>query len=157
MALISCPECGKEVSSLAKQCIHCGFPLIDEKENICLIDGKEHDFTDIKCRLMGITQDDDKAIYAIGSDIATQVGSISGRAGRELAGIILKTGKVPKTYDGSHLTIRSNSSGKLRCPKCTSTNVSTGSRGYSLVWGFVGSGKTVNRCGNCGHKWAPKE
>ena len=27
MALISCPECGKEVSDRAPACIHCGYPL----------------------------------------------------------------------------------------------------------------------------------
>lgn len=27
MPIIKCPECGKEVSSYAKKCIHCGFPL----------------------------------------------------------------------------------------------------------------------------------
>lgn len=27
MALIKCPECGKEVSDRAKTCIHCGCPL----------------------------------------------------------------------------------------------------------------------------------
>lgn len=27
MALIKCPECGREVSDKAKACIHCGFPL----------------------------------------------------------------------------------------------------------------------------------
>lgn len=27
MALIKCPECGKEVSSTAESCIHCGFQL----------------------------------------------------------------------------------------------------------------------------------
>lgn len=27
MALINCPECGKEISDKAKNCIHCGFPL----------------------------------------------------------------------------------------------------------------------------------
>lgn len=27
MALMKCPECGKEISSLAKVCIHCGCPL----------------------------------------------------------------------------------------------------------------------------------
>ena len=27
MALINCPECGKEVSDKANICIHCGFPL----------------------------------------------------------------------------------------------------------------------------------
>lgn len=27
MALIKCPECGKEISDLAPACIHCGYPL----------------------------------------------------------------------------------------------------------------------------------
>lgn len=29
MALIHCPECGKEISDKAKSCIHCGCPLDD--------------------------------------------------------------------------------------------------------------------------------
>lgn len=36
MALINCPECGREVSDKAEHCIHCGFPLIDY-----LIDNEE--------------------------------------------------------------------------------------------------------------------
>ena len=27
MAIIKCPECGKEISNLADTCIHCGFPI----------------------------------------------------------------------------------------------------------------------------------
>ena len=27
MALIKCPECGKEISDEAEVCIHCGYPL----------------------------------------------------------------------------------------------------------------------------------
>lgn len=27
MALIQCPECGKEISNTSKECIHCGYPL----------------------------------------------------------------------------------------------------------------------------------
>ncbi|MEO2799991.1 zinc ribbon domain-containing protein, partial [Flavonifractor plautii] len=26
MALISCPECGKQISDQAPACIHCGYP-----------------------------------------------------------------------------------------------------------------------------------
>lgn len=44
---------------------------------------------------------------------------------------------------------------KLHCPKCNSTNVTTGQRGYTLMTGFVGSNKTMNRCGNCGYAWEP--
>lgn len=42
-----------------------------------------------------------------------------------------------------------------RCPKCGSTSITAGQRGYSLFTGFLGSGATVNRCSNCGHKWKP--
>lgn len=44
----------------------------------------------------------------------------------------------------------------LKCPKCGSSNVGTGARGYNIVTGFVGSNKTVNRCGKCGYMWRPK-
>ena len=43
----------------------------------------------------------------------------------------------------------------IRCPKCGSTTIVTGHKGYSLVTGFIGSGRTVNRCSRCGHKWEP--
>ena len=32
MALIKCPECNKEVSDTAKNCIHCGYVLKEEKD-----------------------------------------------------------------------------------------------------------------------------
>ena len=32
MALINCPECGKEVSDRAPACIHCGFPFSELKK-----------------------------------------------------------------------------------------------------------------------------
>lgn len=52
---------------------------------------------------------------------------------------------------------RDRISNQPKCPKCGSTNISAGQRGYSLLTGFLGSGKTVNRCANCGHKWSPKK
>lgn len=42
-----------------------------------------------------------------------------------------------------------------KCPKCGSTAITAGQRGYSLLTGFLGSNKTVNRCANCGHTWKP--
>ena len=42
-----------------------------------------------------------------------------------------------------------------KCPKCGSTNITAGQRGFSLLTGFLGSNKTVNRCANCGHTWKP--
>lgn len=42
-----------------------------------------------------------------------------------------------------------------KCPKCGSIAITAGQRGYSLLTGFLGSNKTVNRCANCGHTWKP--
>lgn len=42
-----------------------------------------------------------------------------------------------------------------KCPKCGSTAITAGQRGYTLLTGFLGSNKTVNRCANCGHTWKP--
>lgn len=42
-----------------------------------------------------------------------------------------------------------------KCPKCGSTSITAGQRGYSLLTGFIGSGKTMNRCAKCGYKWKP--
>lgn len=35
MAIINCPECGKEISDKAEKCVHCGYPLnLQSKEKI---------------------------------------------------------------------------------------------------------------------------
>ena len=39
MALIKCPECGKEVSDRAAACIHCGFPLSELKTITPVVNG----------------------------------------------------------------------------------------------------------------------
>lgn len=43
-----------------------------------------------------------------------------------------------------------------KCPRCGSKSIVTGQRGFSMLTGFIGSSKTMNRCGNCGYKWYPK-
>lgn len=45
---------------------------------------------------------------------------------------------------------------KPHCPKCNSTEIGVVNRGYSIVWGFIGSGKSMNACKMCGHKWKPR-
>lgn len=51
--------------------------------------------------------------------------------------------------------IESESSRPVSCPKCGCTQISTINRGYSAMWGFIGSGKPVNVCQKCGYKWTP--
>lgn len=33
MALINCPECGKEISDKSPACIHCGYPIDVKDDN----------------------------------------------------------------------------------------------------------------------------
>lgn len=40
-----------------------------------------------------------------------------------------------------------------KCPTCSSTSLATVNRGYSFLTGFLGSGKPMNVCQSCGHKW----
>ncbi len=58
--------------------------------------------------------------------------------------------KMPRCSDGI-----ADNSGAIRCPRCGSTSVTTGQRGFTLTTGFLGSNKTMNRCAKCGHKWTP--
>lgn len=36
MALIKCPECGREISSFAKACPNCGYPIINDIQERCI-------------------------------------------------------------------------------------------------------------------------
>lgn len=49
----------------------------------------------------------------------------------------------------------SDDSNKVHCPKCGCTDIGVTNRGYSLMWGFIGSGKSMNVCKKCGYKWKP--
>ena len=43
MALIKCPECGKEISDKSEKCIHCGFPIRNTPYIQEIINGKSYD------------------------------------------------------------------------------------------------------------------
>lgn len=55
-------------------------------------------------------------------------------------------------YRKEQLKIQINT---IRCPKCGSTSIATKNRGYSVIWGKVGSGDAVNVCQKCGYEWKP--
>lgn len=67
--------------------------------------------------------------------------------------------KAPATYHMPKMSRCSDGiaedSSAIRCPRCGSTAITTGQRGYTLTTGFLGSNKTMNRCAKCGHKWTP--
>ena len=59
MAIINCPECGKEISDKAKKCIHCGNLLLKKEVNtrICSECGKEVSIEDTECNFCGCPLD----------------------------------------------------------------------------------------------------
>jgi hypothetical protein len=152
--LIKCPECGKEISDKAPQCIHCGFPLsnINTNKNIsenhCLINETLYDLSSI----ININ-DRDSAINKIIS-----ITGISKWNANNLYSIITKNG-IPKTYTVINFDkpkqINHNDNVIPTCPRCKSTSIKTVNRGFSLLTGFIGSGKPMNVCQMCGYKFKP--
>ncbi len=153
MALIKCPECGKEVSDKAPQCIHCGYPLdtIIESSNViqngfCNIDGTVYDL-----RKITETSNKDDAILQI-----MKISGISQWNANNLLNIIKNSG-IPETYTSVFFEKPKGSvhNQVATCPKCGSTSIATVNRGFSLLTGFIGSGKPMNVCQMCGYKFKP--
>lgn len=157
MALINCPECGKKISDKSTHCIHCGLPM-EEINTICIVNGTPWDMQHVKELIDNLQPGDNNAEYHLCKDLQKEL-SIEFLTAINLVDEIKETGKIPKTYSDNHvknMIQKKHKDPQIRCPKCSSTQITTGSRGYSMVWGFVGSNKTMNRCAKCGHKWEPR-
>lgn len=139
MALIKCPECGKEISDKSEICINCGYPVAENQ-----IPEYDHNAVCGFCNATDWVYNKTKGVVECNSCHCSII------AENEI--VAKKYEENKKQQQQQHNT---PSPPTLRCPKCGSTSVTTGSRGYSLLTGFLGSGKTVNRCGSCGHKWKP--
>lgn len=48
-----------------------------------------------------------------------------------------------------------NTNSEVKCPKCGSNQISANKRGYSFWTGFIGSGKIIITCLNCGNTFKP--
>ena len=42
---------------------------------------------------------------------------------------------------------------RAKCPICGSHDIGVVNKGYSFVFGWLGSGAPTNVCKKCGHKW----
>jgi hypothetical protein len=148
--LIKCPECGKEISDKSENCVHCGFPIEPNSErelspNICKINGENVDLT--------LVMDTIKTDYSTATKILSEITNLDSLERMKLMNL-LKKGAVPRYYnDYRHKDMDALES--VFCPKCGSTQIATVNRGYSLVWGFIGSGKPMNVCQKCGFKFKP--
>ena len=137
MALIKCPECNKEISDKAEKCIHCGYPLRTQPYIHEVFNGKDIDVSFLKDEHLSLRQKHDLLLENSNAENTVETACEALRLIRKYENRKHPQPKLPK------------------CPRCGSTSITAGQRGYSLLWGFIGSGNTVNRCSNCGHKWKP--
>lgn len=180
MALIKCYECDNQVSERAKSCPHCGAPISDcgiksnKPINLCYIlyDGftntnlwrqYKSKATRFILEIYGSQtphaqcvkdQDPCYLFKGISKDTADCIFQVLTPMGCELH--INYSDEYP--YN-SELDRKAKAICEefliLKCPRCHSTAITTGTKGYGLIRGFLGSNKTVNRCGRCGYSWEP--
>lgn len=159
MSIIKCPECGKDISDKANFCIHCGYPLRkDIVRTICKINGKEVDLAPV---VSAMEQASDGEKYTAYSTTIPGVINLKKEDLINFYSILMSIG-VPEEFNSGD-TYKNYKTGKrvsidpniIHCPKCGSTHIATVNRGFSLLWGFVGSGDARNVCQKCGYKWKP--
>lgn len=88
MALIRCPECGKEISDKAKKCPNCGKILIEEKSEtkICGECGKENLIDATECVCCGCPFEDEKKFE---KDVVESVPTIGKNIEKNMKKIII--------------------------------------------------------------------
>lgn len=139
MALIKCPECGKEVSDKAEECIHCGYPIAADKL-------PDYDPT-MQCPLCHYTQ----WMYS----------RVTGKVTCQHCGITIAENEyIARKYKEAHQSDEptwSKPSGP-RCPTCGSASIekisATSKVTGGLLFGLFSSNvRKTFRCKNCGYKW----
>lgn len=163
MALITCPECGQQVSDKAEVCIHCGYPLSkirnskpQEKQKYDLIlcncgtnvvgcakAIETYKHVDLQTALKIAKSDKEEVVYT--SDDYHWLEIITREF--EKVGSRMKIENHEKYYTPKER--------ELRCPKCQSSSITTGTRGFKLTTGFIGANKVKNFCSKCGYSWEP--
>lgn len=58
-------------------------------------------------------------------------------------------------YNANQDNLHNNEETKIKCPRCGSTQITAGKRGYKLLSGLIGSSTVLNTCMKCGHQWRP--
>lgn len=165
MALIKCPECGKEVSDKATACIHCGFPLSAITQNT-----KQQQKTativnqiNVKAPMKMFSQNDTNIgiecgncskVYLFNRKYFLQIEKNFCLPNTAIVCPNCNNGITANTRIEAKISSATNSK-VPKCPMCGSTSLATVNRGYSIIWGLLGSGTPMNVCQSCGHKFKP--
>ncbi len=181
MALISCPECKHQVSDRATSCPNCGYPIssnrdaqikkISDNEVYCIIFKRLCEPNKIEVikavrHILNISLPEAKCMVDNPPSVLKK--GISFKEAIEIKDQFDSVGAVTEIeqYTLSQDDLENIAKEKqildkhkddtVRCPRCGSSAVTTGQRGFSFWTGFLGSNKTVNRCAKCGYSWEPK-
>lgn len=161
MALITCPECCKEISSKASTCPNCGCPINNEKYKIIITDfntdtsalaGIEETFH------QGLSYDDGMKIlnnlpYIVAEyDTQEEMEEYAHQLKSPRWGLVVDV----ESPDGRHLYV--DNLNKVKCPSCESKNISRISVGERVL-GIAMFGLLSNKrkktfhCNSCGYEW----
>lgn len=154
MALIVCPECGKEVSDKSEVCIHCGYPLINTK---CNINGIVYDFKEELPVALLENTDDYVSVYGMIRRKTLLTLADTG----DLIRIIKAIRAIPETFTPKYPLedrekLYGNSKEKsIECPYCHSKDtkkISTTSKVVNTaVFGIFGTKRHKQwHCNQCG-------
>ena len=158
MALIKCPECGKEVSNRASACIHCGCPLDEQpvastpKKDII---PSQKEYSEVKFPSINLVQDVTglglaEAMAFVEQDEPVVKDGLSQEQAEAIAQKFQAIGVDAKICDSS-TPLSSDQNGEsnpilstspetqvLRCPKCGSTSIQAMKKGFGLGKAAIG-------------------
>lgn len=175
MALITCPECKREISDKAVSCPHCGYPINDPtvpdvENNIMVYKGQRYNMTELieyhRANIAPNEQFCDHRSDDIRKILDKCIPEMNGLEKNELLIYIKRYQKVPDfnfipsgdiwkyslEKPRSYYEDTSNKPPVPKCPKCGCENIQVIPKKWSFFTGFL-TNKTDRVCANCGHKW----
>lgn len=171
MALITCPECGREVSDQASACPQCGYPIKASRDfwRVQAFFPKAHVNIDKVAR-------NESSLAKVKFIVRENSIVTENLYPKTIAEEIAKTVCPPGSKNCSAQLIPPDPDEPLpeisdapRCPKCGSYALKTEKQGFDFgkaafgtvlfgpviggSAGLIGSGDSVTVCSNCGHKF----
>lgn len=174
MALIECPECGGKVSNKAPACIHCGYPLQKQEEEIsqvqyCPYCGKQNGIESMFCAYCGKSFIQTESQELVNVEAAQVTDIMDFKSDLDLPSDSLRLQQVQIIQQQRQFEEQQRQfNAQAKCPKCGSTSLSGGKQGFGVgkavagvvllggvgvLAGGIGANKTVVTCLNCGYKF----
>lgn len=169
MALITCPECGKEISNKASFCIGCGCPMENREEKKEDLDILIDDiYSRNKDRVKAIKELREKTGLDLKSAKDIMDKKYNGITQEEKDKIIKEEAKQARRESLESLSAFSDSLTTARCPRCRSTSITYQNKRLSVgraiagdviagptgaVLGGLSSKNGYAVCLKCGKRW----